>query len=130
MNKFNFFWLSILNIQLLIGFFTCYGFLHRHIIVNNVLTFMFFVLFLSNILFLLIKKIKLQSLKIFLCIMISSFLFMLIFMKKRSISWDLIFSFDFLLTLSALIFYTITLLKLYITTPLLIIYEIFIKNKN
>lgn len=62
--------------------------------------------------------------------MTSSFLFMLIFMKKRSVSWDLIFSFDFLLTVSALIFYTITLLKLYITTLLLIVYEIFIKNKK
>ena len=128
MNKINVFWLVALNIQLLIGFTTSYGFLNRHIIVNKVLLFMLFVLVASNVLYLLFKKIKIQSLRSFFSIVISSLVFMFVFMEKRSISLDSIFSFDFLLVVSALIFYTITLLKLYITTPILVFCEFYFKK--
>jgi len=130
MNKIKFFWLSILNIQLLIGFFTSYSFLHRHIIIDNVLLFIFCIFISSNILFLLMSRIKLQSLKIFFSITVSSFLFMLLFMKKNNLSWEVIFSYDAFLMIAASIFYTVTLLKLYITTPLLVIYEVFFYKKG
>ncbi len=64
MNKINFYWLSILNIQLFIGFSASYGYFHRHLIIENVPIFMFCIFIFSNFLFLVIKKIKLQSLKI------------------------------------------------------------------
>lgn len=131
MNKIKIFWLSALNFQLIIGFFTCYNFLYRHIIINNVLLFIFCVFVLSNILFFLAKRPKFESLKIFFSITISSLLLMFIFMEKRNISWNSSLFSDLLLIIPALIFYTITLLKLYITVPLLIVFEVFLrKNKS
>lgn len=130
MNKINFYWLSILNIQLFIGFFASYGYFHRHLIIENVPIFMFCIFIFSNFLFLVIKKIKLQSLKIFFSITVSSFLFILIFMKKNNVTLDTISSNDALIIISTSLFYTILLLKLYIITPLLIFYELFIHNKS
>lgn len=116
-------WLT-LNIQVLIGLIFSYHYLHRHIIIDNFLLFLILVLIFSNIFFGCLKFIKIYSLRAFISIVISAFCFVLIIVKFNRLEVE--FNMDDLL----LIFlYIIIRLLLYITTPVFLLFEIFLRHR-
>ncbi len=110
----------LVNIQLVLGFIYSYDYLHRHIIIQHVFLFIISVIIFSNILFYLMKKIRLYSMRAFLAIIISSFTLSIFF---------IIFTHDFpkftLNSFLMIFLYLIIRLLLFITTPIMIILELF-----
>lgn len=117
-------WL-ILYIQLIIGLFFSYGYLTRHLIVNNVAVFAILTIILSNLIFLILKGNNFYSIKAFFSILISGFIIAIPMMKynKPEASFEPI---HYGLVLG----YLIIILKLYITTPVAIAIELFLKWKK
>jgi hypothetical protein len=101
----------ILNIQLLFGFSTSYGYLNRHLIVNNVIFFLF-------------RCIKYIGINSFISIAFASVLMALIILKINKPEIELR-PVDCALVMR----YLIIILKLYITAPTVLIMEILLKKK-
>ncbi|MFW1973080.1 hypothetical protein [Acinetobacter bereziniae] len=114
----------VLNTQLLIGFIFSYNFIDRALIKENFSLFILLVFICSNILFFMGNFIKYFSVKAFLSIFISSFFITLIVLKFNKPKMELR-PIDYALVMG----YLIVILKLYITTPIVLIIEILLKKK-
>ncbi|WP_151811831.1 hypothetical protein [Acinetobacter bereziniae] len=114
----------VLNTQLLIGFIFSYNFIDRALIKENFSLFILLVFICSNILFFMGNFIKYFSVKAFLSIFISSFFITLIVLKFNKPEMELR-PIDYALVMG----YLIVILKLYITTPIVLIIEILLKKK-
>ncbi|WP_151714474.1 hypothetical protein [Acinetobacter bereziniae] len=114
----------VLNTQLLIGFIFSYNFIDRALIKENFSLFLLLVFICSNILFFMGNFIKYFSVKAFLSIFISSFFITLIVLKFNKPEMELR-PIDYALVMG----YLIVILKLYITTPIVLIIEILLKKK-
>lgn len=113
---------AMLNLQLLMGFVHCYGYLHRHLIVDHVLVFTISVIVCSNILFCLFKPIKNAAIKAFLAILIAAFFMLILFITVRQ--HFIAFELDVLLVL---LLGVVLKLLLFISTPLFMVFELFCK---
>lgn len=114
----------VLNTQLLIGFIFSYNFIDRVLIKENFFIYILLVFICSNILFFMANFIKYFSVKAFLSIFISSFFITLIVLKFNKPEMELR-PIDYALVMG----YLIVILKLYITTPIVLIIEILLKKK-
>ncbi len=114
----------VLNTQLLIGFIFSYNFIDRALIKENFFIYILLVFICSNILFFMGNFIKYFSVKAFLSIFISSFFITLIVLKFNKPEMKLR-PIDYALVMG----YLIVILKLYITTPIVLIIEILLKKK-
>lgn len=115
----------VLNTQLLIGFIFSYNFIDRALIKENFFIYILLVFICSNILFFMGNFIKYFSVKAFLSIFISSFFITLIVLKFNKPEMELR-PIDYALVMG----YLIVILKLYITTPIVLIIEILLKKKG
>ena len=115
----------VLNLQLLVGVIYSYDYFHRHMIVDHVLLFSLSIFTLSNAVFFLLRKIKLFSLRAFISILLSSFFLTITFIAFNRGSFQFEAP-DLLLIL----LYLILRLLLYITTPLAVIFEVYLNFKN
>ncbi|MFH7353626.1 hypothetical protein ACDX34_06300 [Acinetobacter bereziniae] len=114
----------ILNIQLLFGFSTSYGYLNRHLIVTNVIFFILAAVIFSNVIFFIFRRIKYIGINSFISIAFASVLMALITLKINKPEIELR-PIDYALVMG----YLIVILKLYITTPIVLIIEILLKKK-
>lgn len=115
----------VLNIQLLLGLVYSYSYFHRHLIVDNVFLFCVAVIALSNLLFFLFKKITYFSIRSFLSILISSGLLTVLFTiwNRESVQFEVL---DFALIL----LYLVLRLLLYITTPVAMLFEAYLRYQK
>ena len=115
----------VLNFQLFIGILTTYDYLHRHLIVHNVFAFCILVIFSSNLLFFLLKKIKYFSIRSYISILLSSLIMTLLIVKYNKPYITGYKPIEYLLVIG----YFTMIFKLYITMPLAVILEIFLHWK-
>ncbi|MCU4475422.1 hypothetical protein, partial [Acinetobacter bereziniae] len=101
-----------------------YNFIDRALIKENFFIYILLVFICSNILFFMANFIKYFSVKVFLSIFISSFFITLIVLKFNKPEMELR-PIDYALVMG----YLIVILKLYITTPIVLIIEILLKKK-
>lgn len=115
----------VLNIQLLIGLAYSYDYFHRHLIVDRVLLFSIAVIALANLLFFIFKKIKFFSLRSLLAILISSFSMTVVFtiLNRDSVQFEAI---DLILIL----LYLVLRLLLFITTPIAMLIEAYLRYRK
>ena len=115
----------VLNIQLLIAVVTAYSLFSRHVIIDNTIVYFIFVVCFSNLLFLLLQKIKYFSIRSFISILVSALLMILLFLKYNKPEMPWLEPMHYVLA----IIYIVIVFSLYITTPLAIILEIFLRWK-
>lgn len=117
--------LIVLNIQLLLGLVYSYSYFHRHLIVDNVFLFCVAVIALSNLLFFLFKKITYFSIRSFLSILISSGLLTVLFTiwNHESVQFEVV---DF----AIILLYLVLRLLLYITTPVAMLFEAYLRYQK
>lgn len=122
---------SLLNIQLIIGFTYSYDFLHRHVIMYNVLPFILLVFICSNLLFHILKFIKLYSLRAFIVIICSASLMaiLIIIINKKGVPLTKGNIINLVEPLFILMLGSIFQLLLFITTPVSLIIELFARLK-
>ncbi|ENX53062.1 MULTISPECIES: hypothetical protein [Acinetobacter] len=116
---------GLLNLQLTIGFAYSYDYFHRHIIVDHVLAFTLLVIFIANLFFFFTKFIKNYSLRAFISIIFSSVLVSILFIQLNREDANFIVS-DVLLLFG----YMMLRMLLYITTPIALVVEFFLKKNN
>lgn len=128
MNALKYYGYLILNLQLMSGFIYSYHYLHRHIIIDHVMLFMILVVLFANLTFFISTFIKIQSFRSVFSIIISVICISIATIHFNRNGVDFNFS-DLLL----IILYSIIRLLLYITTPIAVCIELFLRwkiNKN
>ena len=117
----------LLNIQLIIGFTYSYNFLHRHVIMHNVLPFILLVFICSNLFFHVVKFIKLYSLRAFIVIICSASLMaiLIIIINEKGITLTKGNIINLVESLFILMLGSIFQLLLFITAPVSLIIELF-----
>ncbi|AMW80328.1 hypothetical protein AMD27_03865 [Acinetobacter sp. TGL-Y2] len=115
----------VLYTQLLIGLIYSYSYFHRHLIVNKVLLFCVAVVGLSNLLFFLFSKIKYFSIRSFLSIIISSVVLTVLFtiLNRDSVQFEAI-------DLVLISLYLVLRLLLFITTPIAMLIEAYLRYRK
>ena len=121
----------LLNIQLIVGFTYSYDFLHRHIIINNVLPFILLVFIFSNLLFHILQFIKLYSLRAFIVIICSASLMaiLIITVNEKGVALTKDNIINLVESLFILMLGSIFQLLLVITTPVTVVIELFARWK-
>lgn len=115
----------VLYTQLIIGLIYSYSYFHRHLIVNKVLLFCVAVVGLSNLLFFLFSKIKYFSIRSFLSVIISSVVLTVLFtiLNRDSVQFEAI-------DLVLISLYLVLRLLLFITTPIAMLIEAYLRYRK
>lgn len=115
----------VLNIQLSIGFYVSFNFINRALIKENFSVYIILVFICSNLLFLMMHKLKYFSIRAFFSIIVSSFIIAVILIKFNNPTVNLK-PVEYALILG----YLLVIFKIYITTPIAIAIEFFLKWKK